>query len=134
MVDPRSGEMQFCNAGHCLPYRLSAKDGVVPVGRGGAKPLGIRDVPSSESGSCCLRPGESLFLYTDGITDALDSEGEPFTEDRLEAALRRLTAEDAARVVRGVLDAVGEFVRGGPQQDDIAVMAVRLVSTPEGPA
>ncbi len=133
MLDPRSGEVQFCTAGHPPPYRLTPGGGISPVDGARGKALGIRGDLRYEAGTCRLRPGESLFLFTDGVTDALDSEGHPFTEDRLEDTLRTLIAENPARVVRGVLDNVAEFVRGGPQEDDITAMAIRLV-TVAGPA
>ncbi len=133
MLDPRSGEMAFCNAGHVAPYLVRRPNGLVPLGGAHARPLGIRGDNRYETGTCLLRPGEGLFIFTDGITDALDTEGHPFTEDRLETTLRALMPGDPARMVRGVIDTVLEFVRGSVQEDDITAMALRLVPVPGGP-
>ena len=134
MLDPRSGEVQFCNAGHCPPYLLKEQAGIAQVEGGSGKALGMKGDLRYEGGRCRLQPGEGLFLFTDGITDALDTEGHPFTEDRLEATLRALMPGNPARIVRGVIDSVVDFARGGVQEDDIAAMALRLVPVPGGPA
>ena len=128
MLDPRNAEVEFCNAGHAPPYRLTPEGEVVPLNGASGKALGIRGDLKYDAGSHRLRHGESLFLFTDGIPDALDGKGEPFTEDRLEAALRAVAAESPARIVRGVLDTLAGFVRDTQQEDDITAMALRLVA------
>jgi sigma-B regulation protein RsbU (phosphoserine phosphatase) len=134
MLDPRSGEVAFGNAGHLAPYVTGRPGGIVPLGGAHAKPLGIRGDLRYDTGTCRLRPGEGMFLFSDGITDALDTEGHPFTEDRLEATLQAAMPGDPARIVRGVVDTVLDFARGSHQEDDITALALRLVPVPGGPA
>ena len=134
ILAPGSGEVAFCNAGHLAPYLIGRPGGIVPLDGAHAKPLGIRGDVRYETGTCRLRPGEGMFLFTDGITDALDTEGHPFTEDRLEATLRALTPGDPEHIVRGVVGTVLDFVRGTVQEDDITALAFRVVRVPGGPA
>jgi len=125
ILDPATGALAFCNAGHTAPYVLSPRDGVVALVGARGKPLGIRPALTWESSTAALAPGDGLFLFTDGITEAMDPAGELFSEERLEAALAGLAGSTSQAVVEGVLDAVRQFAAGAPQSDDIAAMALR---------
>jgi sigma-B regulation protein RsbU (phosphoserine phosphatase) len=127
VLDPASGTLAFCNAGHNPPYVVSRDGGVVPVGRPRGIPLGIRPAFAHATGELRLAPDASVFLFTDGITEAMDAAGELFGEGRLEAALRSLAGESAGTMVREVVGAVRAFAGAAPQADDIAALALRLV-------
>jgi len=127
MLDPATGELRFCNAGHNVPYVVSPRNGVVPLSGPRGKPLGIRATLPYESATWTLAPGDRLFLFTDGITEAMDAGGDLFSEHRLEESLRSLAREAPRAVVGGVIAAVRGFAGAAAQSDDIAVMAVRLV-------
>jgi sigma-B regulation protein RsbU (phosphoserine phosphatase) len=125
VLDPATALVSFCNAGHNAPYIVSGKNGVVPLASPRSKPLGIRPTFSYETGTHKLDPGDCLFLYTDGITEAMDPAGDWFSEERLEQALRPLAGEAASTVVGKVIAAVREFAATAPQADDIAALAIR---------
>ena len=127
ILDPVSGALAFGNAGHTAPYVLSPSGGVTALGAARGKPLGIRPTLTWETGTCKLGPGEGLFLFTDGITEAMDPTGALFSEERLEAALAPLTGSAPRAVVDGVLEEVRRFAAGAPQSDDIAALALRRV-------
>jgi sigma-B regulation protein RsbU (phosphoserine phosphatase) len=120
--------VRFVNAGHAPAYRLAPGTGPRPLLGGRGRPVGIREGSAYQAAEERLRPGESLFLFTDGITEALDPAGELFGEARLEAALGGLAAATPRAVVEGVLDAVRAFAGAAPQSDDIAALALRLES------
>jgi sigma-B regulation protein RsbU (phosphoserine phosphatase) len=126
VLDPVSGTLAYCNAGHNAPYVVSRASGAVPVRGPRGKPLGIRPTFSYETGELRLAPDACLFVFTDGITEAMDATGELFTEERLETALRSLAGEPAGAMVREVIGAVRAFAGSAPQADDIAAMALRL--------
>jgi sigma-B regulation protein RsbU (phosphoserine phosphatase) len=71
-----------------------------------------------------LAPGDTLFLYTDGVTDALNANGEAFGEDRLLAGLAGLAGTHVNELTRGIVAMVERFADHDEQADDIAVMAV----------
>ena len=125
VLDPATALVSFCNAGHNAPYIVSGKNGVVPLAGPRSKPLGIRPTFSYETGIHKLDPGDCLFLYTDGITEAMDPAGDWFSEERLEQALHPLAGEAASTVVGKVIAAVREFAATAPQADDIAALAIR---------
>ena len=125
VLDPATASVAFCNAGHNPPYIVSEKNGVALLVSPRSKPLGIRPTFSYETVTCKLDSGDCLFLYTDGITEAMDPGGGWFSEGRLEQVLHPLAGEAASTVVEKVITAVREFAATAPQADDIAAMAIR---------
>ena len=77
-----------------------------------------------------LAPGEAIYLYTDGVTEAANRKDELFTEERLEAVLRVVAGHPANAIIKAVADAVRSFADGAPQSDDITALAIRRVSDP----
>jgi sigma-B regulation protein RsbU (phosphoserine phosphatase) len=125
ILDPATALVSFCNAGHNPPYIVSSTNGVTPLARPRSKPLGIRRTFGYETGTYKLDAGDCLFLYTDGITEAMSPEGDWFSDDRLVEALRPLAGESASAVVGKIIQTVREFAATAPQADDIAAMAIR---------
>jgi len=124
VIDAGSGEGRITIAGHDMPYVLG--DGpprlLAPVKR--QPPLGAVEGISYRSDPFRLSPGEGLFLFSDGVTEAEDGKGGFFGRDRLLAALSEAgTAPD--RVVEEVLRAVAAFAGGAAQADDITALALR---------
>ncbi len=124
MLDPKSGDLRFTNAGHNPPYRLDGK-AVEAVTLGKGHPLGLRTTSTYETGSLTLAAGETLYLYTDGVTEAHNRTGELFAEQGLEAVLRESAGDSTNSVVTAVADAVQRFADGAAQSDDITAMALR---------
>jgi sigma-B regulation protein RsbU (phosphoserine phosphatase) len=129
-LDLRSGELQFVNAGHNRPYLLGTDGSLRRVDQAAGIALGVVPDVEYQSGRLRLKRGEALYLYTDGVTEALAPDGEQFSEGRLESCLRALAGAPAARLVEASLAAVREFAASAPQSDDIAVMAVRYLGSP----
>jgi len=128
MLDPASGELRFCNAGHTVPYLVSPGGTLVPLEGARAKPVGIRPTLTYQSTTSKLAPGDYLFLFTDGITESMDGGGVFFSEQRLEGALESLAGQTPRAIVETVIAKVREFAGAAPQSDDIAAMALRRVT------
>jgi sigma-B regulation protein RsbU (phosphoserine phosphatase) len=126
LLDPASGALRYCNAGHCDPYLLGRDGGLRAVTGAKGPPVGIRPRHSYSSDTGTLAPGETLFLYTDGVTEALDPAGALFGESRLEAMLQSREATDARGIATAVTSEVTGFAAGAEQADDITVLAVRM--------
>lgn len=125
ILDPATAVVSFCNAGHNPPYIVSSTNGVVALAGPRSKPLGIRPTFSYETATHKLDPGDCLFLYTDGITEAMNPAGDWLSDVRLEEALGALAGEPASAVVGKIIETVREFAATAPQADDIAAMAIR---------
>jgi serine phosphatase RsbU (regulator of sigma subunit) len=127
VVDPHTGTLTYCNAGHYPPYILGRGNGNKPrsLPRTGML-LGVEPEETWSQASIQLAPGDVLVLYTDGILDAEDAGGEFFGRDRLLTTLRANLERSAQEIQEALLEAVADFTRGAEQSDDIAlVVAVR---------
>ncbi|MBI3801134.1 MAG: SpoIIE family protein phosphatase, partial [Deltaproteobacteria bacterium] len=74
-----------------------------------------------------LRPGESLFLYTDGLTEAMDRAANLFSETRLHACLQEITSAAPPELIRGAVSAVKHFATGAEQSDDMTALAIQYL-------
>ena len=127
VIDPATGEMTYCNAGHNPPVLVRA-DGLVEHLEGGGMILGIFAKATYESQTCCLNAGDVAVLFSDGVTEAtqpgLDDE---FGEDRL----AQIVAEQRTQPAQAILDCVNEqltqWIGGAPQADDITLVVARRV-------
>jgi sigma-B regulation protein RsbU (phosphoserine phosphatase) len=126
MLDLRTSELRFCNAGHPTPYVLG-EAGIAFLDDSRGKPLGIRRTFAYTSSLRQLAAGECLFLFTDGVIEAFGTDDELFSEARLQQALRSVMDASAERVVGSVIGAVRRFAGRAPQSDDIAALALRRV-------
>ncbi|HET7291628.1 MAG TPA: SpoIIE family protein phosphatase [Vicinamibacteria bacterium] len=128
-LELRSGELLFSNAGHNRPYVL--RDGApARVEEAAGTALGVVAGLTYPAGRLRLEPGSVLYLYTDGVTEALEPGREQYSEARLEACLREVATLSARRIVEASLAAVQAFSGTAPQSDDIAIMALRYLSQP----
>jgi sigma-B regulation protein RsbU (phosphoserine phosphatase) len=128
MFDPESGELQYTNAGHNPPYVRRA-DGSLEVleGRHGMA-LGIADSAEFTTESAALREGDLLTLYSDGVTEAQNTNSELFDERRLEECLTDLTDPTAAAAGTELLARVMAFQGEAPQFDDITLLCLRFTT------
>ena len=84
----------------------------------------IENVPYKEL-SLTLQPGDCLFLYTDGVTESMDSEKNLFSDERLLAEIETLRNGDVEDIVNGIITSIKEHVKSEPQSDDIAMMMLK---------
>jgi sigma-B regulation protein RsbU (phosphoserine phosphatase) len=124
-LDPASGTLSYCNAGHNPPYRLSGTV-VVAIEDAAGIVLGIEPAAAYVDGALTLAADDRLFLYTDGVTEAFNRAGEPFGEARLEAVLSG-QQNSCAEMIKAVTEAIAAFTGDAPQSDDIAMLALRHV-------
>lgn len=124
VVDPTSGSMVYCNAGHNPPI-VVRRDGTVEHLRGGGTMLGILPDLGYVERRAELRPGDVLAIFSDGITEAANDQGEEFGDDRLAAILHRYRDEPSTTILRHVDEAVSAFTGGAPAADDITLVVTR---------
>jgi serine phosphatase RsbU (regulator of sigma subunit)/CHASE2 domain-containing sensor protein len=124
VIDAPSGTMTYCNCGHNPPLVLRKGESTFEPLRNCGPPLGIVDDVSYVPRSIALAPGDLLLLYTDGVTEAEDSQSAQFGMKRLEQAILEMRGHPARRAVEHVIKRVAEFAKGAPQSDDITCVAV----------
>lgn len=124
-LDAGEGRLRWVNAGHPLPYRLSSVAGVEQLKCPPRLPLGLGGEPA-EVMEVDLEVGDRLVLYTDGVGEARNEEGEHFGADVLRQLLDRsdpVLADLARSVVEGAIDH-----QHGPLRDDATVLVVELAA------
>jgi len=118
------GTLISCNAGNNPPLLLS-RDGSVRRLEVGGLPIGpFTDATYGEE-KTPLRPGDTLILYSDGVSDAADANDEAFGEERLLACLGPACAMEPEKLIEHVLGEVRAFAADRPQFDDITLLVVR---------
>ena len=122
--DPRTGALEYVSCGH-LPALIRRADGAVESLAGGGLPVGMFDTLRLRVRTASLEPGDLLFLYTDGVTEANDAKGEEFGDNRLRILLAESDAGSAVQWIDRVIEAVREFSEGEPQFDDVTCVALK---------
>jgi phosphoserine phosphatase RsbU/P len=121
----RTGMLEYANAGHLPPYLLRAGAAVEAIASRPALPVGAMQDTVYTAGSIPLTPGDGLFVYSDGVTEAADVAGAQYGEKRLIADLVELVRADG----RKALDTIRERVRAhcgpAPQTDDLTALMMR---------
>ena len=123
IMDVRTGEVEYSNAGHNLPYILS--NGVVTaLPKIGGMALGVTEPVEYQGGQFVLKPGDHLVMYTDGVTEAMDKDDQLFSESRLETTLQSLNGQSSKGVIERVVKDVQSFATDAPQSDDITLLVL----------
>ena len=123
--DPEAGRLDFANGGHNLPYVVKRNGEVHQIDCDSGVVLAVLPGFEFPGGSIQLEPGDVVFFYTDGITEAMNEEGEEFGDDTLAALLAKVTGSDAASFSDTVVAAVREHAGEAPQSDDITCLCLR---------
>ncbi|MBN1177693.1 MAG: SpoIIE family protein phosphatase [Anaerolineae bacterium] len=125
ILDPASGMLTYCNAGHNPPIFLSTRNGgdVCLLQRTGIA-LGVMEDAAWDHATISLTAGDVLTLYTDGVTDAEDVSHQFFGVDRLVTTVQSNRGRPAQQMQAAVAAAVREFVGDAPQFDDITLMVL----------
>jgi PAS domain S-box-containing protein len=121
--------VELTSAGHPGAAVLRA-GGAVSFTAGGGFPLGLFDDGTTRTEHLRLAPGDTLVLYSDGVTEMRAAGGALYGSARLAEVLTRNLGSPAAHVVKAIEDDIGAFGRGAANHDDVAVLAVRVDHLP----
>ena len=124
ILDLATGELVWASGGHMPPVRVS-REGARSLAASQDMVVGAFEGMSYRLLHDRLRPGDSLFLYTDGVSEAMNADKELFGETRLLAALSPLGGKSSKDISETVRAAVQAHAAGAEQSDDIAIMALR---------
>jgi len=122
-LDHARGRLRYVNAGHNYPRLRRASGEVVALDVGGT-PLGLFEGMSYEEAELPFAPGDALLLFSDGISEAVDSFNQEYGEDRLEALWKAIGHGPAAATLDRVYDDVLQFRGAAAQNDDMTMVVV----------
>jgi serine phosphatase RsbU (regulator of sigma subunit) len=118
------GALEFVRAGHPSPLLLRRGE-VSELYSTGSLPIGLVETSSFASSRFQLEPGDTLLLYTDGVTEAEDRDGNLFQEARLKEAFGQQQHSSLKTLQDGIWSAVEKFADGASQSDDVTLLVVR---------
>jgi serine phosphatase RsbU (regulator of sigma subunit) len=126
ILNLETGELKYANAGHNRPL-LRRKDGTFEYLKGPAGMVlaGVKNMVYKEQ-TLMLEPGDELFLYTDGVVEAKNADGEMYGDDRLNQSINRLIGKSAEETCKRIRQDVEEFYEGAPQFDDMTELMIRF--------
>jgi serine phosphatase RsbU (regulator of sigma subunit) len=125
ILNTRTGVLEYSNAGHNPPYAFSADGNLRPLKERCGPMLGVFEGFKYPTRTTEIQWNESVVVFTDGVTEARNKQGDFYEESRLEAYLAAHAARPVDELVRGLQAEVERFEAGAPRADDITVLALR---------
>lgn len=125
IYDSRTRRFIYANAGHNLPYLISESEGIKSLGVSSGMAIGIFEDEVYEESTVELKDDDTVFLYTDGVNEAVGRERDFFGLERLEQIL---STQEKEQCVQSVLEGVRSFAQDTPQSDDITMLAFCALS------
>lgn len=125
ICDTRSGEITYTNAGHNPPYVIQADGKLLRMDKRHGPVGGAMEGISYREDKVILHPGDTLFMFTDGVTEAQNIEEELFEEERLIECLGQHGREDVESLNNALMSHLHNFESGAEQADDITMLSFR---------
>jgi len=126
VLNTTTGEIFYANGGHNDPFILRRENEALRLEGNRELVVGAMENTVYETRQTRLQPGESIFLYTDGVTEAVNEKGELFSDERLRTKITSLQGDPPEEVIAGVAEEVAQFSQNMPQADDITMMMIRF--------
>ena len=123
IIDLSTGEMDYTCSGHNPPYLIHSNGEIEKMIVEPGLPLGIGVQKKYSSRITHINPSETLVLFTDGVTEAMNVEDVMFEEERLEDVLKKAASLNVTKIVDSVFDSIKVFTSDVEQYDDITVVA-----------
>ncbi len=129
MYDPSNGNLVYCSAGHDTPYIMEPGK-ITPLNEANCLLLGLFSDEEYTEASVQVRPGGTLFLYTDGLTEAMNPDRKQYGRQRMEAELKSYAKEGTEESLTAKMEAsAAAFVSGAEVHDDLTMLAVHFGRT-----
>ncbi len=124
ILHTETGELEFSNGGHNVPY-IIGRERIVRVGTPMGMALGVMGDARYQTSRMSVNAGETLVLYTDGVTEAMDLQNRLYSTPRFEQTIERLADQRPIDLITKIVEDVEAFSRGAVQADDITLLAMK---------
>jgi len=125
LLDVDSGQLTYANAGHCLPVHYRTGSNKISVLPKGGIALGVLGNVHYQETQLQIEPGDSIILYTDGVTECFSPDGETFGEDRLYQAILKQKGKSICNMLESIETSLVAFRQTEPISDDITIIAAQ---------
>jgi sigma-B regulation protein RsbU (phosphoserine phosphatase) len=129
ILNTKTGEVIYANGGHNPPLIARQGGEVNFLKQSGGIVVGAIEDLAFKTERLVLQPGDSLFMYTDGVTEAINEREELFSEERLKNEIITLHEKSIQELVAGIMQEIKVFSHGMPQADDITMMILRIMGS-----
>ena len=132
VLNTSTGEIFYANGGHNYPLVL--REGSEATWLEGSSGIVVGGVENAtyETGQAILQPGDSIFLYTDGVTEAMNEKEEFFSDNRLRTTITLFQWQPPKELISRIAEEIARFSQNMPQADDIAMMMIRFCGKKKG--
>ena len=124
VYDPATGKVSYSNGGHNSPVIVHPNGETTVLPTTGGIALGVMPEFKFAQNKIALEPGDTLVLYTDGVTEAMNGAGEEYGMDRLREVLAAAPSKDAKHITNAIFESIREFAGEAPQSDDITCLSL----------
>jgi phosphoserine phosphatase RsbU/P len=125
VLDTKTGVLTYVNAGHLAPCVLHPSGSIEAVNDKPAMPLGIRASAVYQERTMTLRPDDTVFVFSDGVTEAMNAAGELYGNERLRSDLCVASMQTPGEIVRAIKAKLNLFAGDAPKSDDVTMLALR---------
>lgn len=125
ILNTETGIITYANGGHNPPYLVKTDGTIDLIPMTGGIALGVMEEMPFISKTLALKPGEAVFLFTDGVTEAMDSVENLYSEERLVDKLNLSHSKGIQEITKDIIDDVFLYSKDVPQSDDITVLTFR---------
>ena len=125
IMNINTGEIVYCNAGHNPPYMLKRNGEIAPLPMSQNPMVGAIDGIEYQEGNVQMEKGDALVMFTDGVTEAMNTAYEEFGEQRLEDTLEEVALHNCQQMIDAVKADVAAFAGDAEQSDDLTVLAIK---------
>ena len=125
MLDVQSGEVVYCNAGRNRPYLLKQTGDVEVLSVSKDPMVGAIDGIEYHEERFTMEKGDALVMFTDGVTEAMNTSFEEFGEERLVETLEGVTLHSCKQIIEAVKTDVASFTKDAEQSDDLTLLVIK---------
>jgi serine phosphatase RsbU (regulator of sigma subunit) len=131
VLDLRDGVLSYCSCGHHSPLILRSDDKIDHL-TGVNVPLGLKENARYRTNSLQLEPGDRMFLFTDGFTDAINGDGDRFGDERLLDLVKKMRSLPSHQFIGELMKSIDDFAGNAPQFDDLTAMLTTVTARKSG--
>lgn len=125
VLNLKNGELYYCNAAHTAPYIVKANGEILDLAVSHGLPLGLYPDKKYKEASTVLETGDTIVLYTDGVTELLDENNLQYGNTRLEENLKNLSGHSPKEIVTKIEKSLELFIGKAKQSDDISMLVLK---------
>ena len=129
VLDPQDNTVTYCNAGHNPPILLRKDEKECKFLEVGGIPLGMFSAQKYTDGTIQLEEGDLLVLYTDGVTEAMNSREEFFGDEKLKSIIKRHSSLGASKLLDEIRSQLDSFIGDAKRFDDVTLVIIKVQKT-----